>query len=153
MDDDGQVQLLGQLHLTTENRLLEFPGGILRPVVVQADLADGNHFFMAAQRPDGVKIRIGTPGAVLRVNAHSGVNVGILLRQGHSLAGALRVTARVHHQPHPGSGEGGQDLVPVGVEAVGIVMGMGIKNGHESTSHHVCTVILPRLWKKEISRL
>lgn len=43
VNDDGQFQFSGQVKLLTENALLVVVrSGI--PVVVQADLADGNHF-------------------------------------------------------------------------------------------------------------
>ena len=45
----------------------------------------------------------------------------------------------VHHQRHPRAGQGGEDLGPVGVEAAGIVMGMGIKNGH---GRHLASVMV-----------
>ena len=134
VDDDRQVQLLRQGQLAAEHLLLKLPGGIFRPVVVQADLADGHHLIVPAQLPNGVKVPVGAAGAVLRVDTHGGVHVGIPLRQRHGGTAALYIAARVHHQSHPGGGEGGKHRVPVGVEAAGVIVGMGIENGHGNTS-------------------
>ena len=153
MDDDRQIQLRRHVQLPAEHLLLELLRRVLRPVVIQADLADGHHFFMAAQRPDGVKTGVRAPGAVLRVDAHGGVDMGVLLRQGHGPAGALHIAARVHHQTDAASRQGGEDLVPVGVEAAGVVMGMGIENGHENTSHCFLYRILSHSLKRKRSRM
>ena len=91
---------------------------------------------MGAQGADGVEIIIGTAGAVLRVDAHGGVDVGKLLRQGHHRPGRRHVAARVHHKAHSSLRQGGEDRLPVGVEGAGIIVGVGIENGHENTSYH-----------------
>ncbi|CAN4022115.1 Stage 0 sporulation A-like protein, partial [Dysosmobacter welbionis] len=89
VDDHRQLQLQRQLQLAAEHHLLEFLWRILRPVVVQADLSDGDHFFLPAQVPDGGKIRGRAAGAVLRMDACGGEQPGAALRQGQGGAGAL----------------------------------------------------------------
>ena len=130
VDDDGQIQLNSQLNLPPEDHLLELLGRVVLPIIIQADFSYGHHLFVAAELPEGGKFRLARPGAVGRVDANGGVDKGIPLRQGDGRPGALQLAARVHHQPHPGGGKGGEDLVPVCVEAAGVVMGVCIENRH-----------------------
>ena len=134
VDNNGQVQLYRQLDLPPEDRLLELPGRIVLPIVVQAGLAYGYHLLVPAEVSQGGKLRLSGPGAVRGVDACGGVDKGILLRQGAGRPGTLQVASGVHYQAHPGGGEGGEDFVPVGVEAAGIVVGMSVKNRHRETS-------------------
>ena len=54
VDDHRQRQLPGQGQLAAQHLLLQGAGGIFRPVVVQADLADGHHLVLPGQSADGV---------------------------------------------------------------------------------------------------
>ena len=135
VDDDGQVQLQGQVDLAAEHLLLEFLRRVLLPVVVQADLPDGHHLLVGAQGADGVEVGVGAAGTVLRVEAHGGVDVGKFLRQSDGRPGGGHVAPRVHHKTHSGLRQSGEDRLPVGVEGAGVIVGVGIENGHENTSY------------------
>ena len=127
VDDDGQPQLLRQLHLGVEHLPLELTGGIVFPVIVQSNLPDGPDLWMGGQGAElaGPALLPGT--AVRGVNPHGGVDKGKPLRQLHRRFGALQVTARVQNQLHTLLGHGGENLQPVGVEGPGVVVGVGVK--------------------------
>ena len=80
-------------------------------------------------------IRLNVPLLSAAMDACGGIDVGKSLRQIDRCPGGGHVAPRVHHQPHPGGGQGGEDLLPVGVEGAGVVVGVGIENGHENTSY------------------
>ena len=130
MDDDGQVQLRGQGQLGPEHPLLELPGGVLGPVVVQPDLSHGHHLGLGGQLPQPLYVPILPVSAVLRVDPHGGVDKGVPPGQLHGRPGAGQVAAGVDHQLHPLAGQGGEQLVPVGVKLAGIVVGVGVKQCH-----------------------
>ena len=135
VDDDGEVQLPGQGHLVPEHPALELPGRVLLPVVVQSDLPDGHALVPAGHVPDGIQVLLPVGGAVLRVVAHGGVEEGPLRRQGQGRLAGGEVAARVDHQGHPGPRQGGEDAVPVRVELLRVVVGVGVKKLHGAPSH------------------
>ena len=51
VDDNGQAEGLCQLQLAVEHVLLESPGRVVLPVVIQADLSDGPHLGAGGQLP------------------------------------------------------------------------------------------------------
>ena len=129
VDDGGEIQLLRQGELGVEH--VPGEGPLLRgldPVVVQADLPHRHHLFVGAQGADLSHIAQGHPLQVLRVVAGGGVEEGIALRQGDGLPGGLQIAAGADHQGHPPLRQGGQQRVPVGVEGVVVVMGVGVEN-------------------------
>ncbi len=102
VENDGEVQLTGQGQLGAQHLLLELPGRVLSPVVVQTDLTDGRHLGLARQRPQGLYVRRGEAAAVLRVDAHGGVDVGVRLGiRRRRLAGGRQVAAGVQDKAHP----------------------------------------------------
>ena len=117
VDDDGEVQVPGQLELGPKDLLLQVPGDLL-PVVVQADLSDGLHLGVAGHGRHLVQPVRRQAQGVLGVDPRGGVDVGVPLRQVDGLAGGGQIAPGAQHQPHPRSGEGGQDLVPVGVKGL-----------------------------------
>ena len=127
VDDNGQAEGLCQLQLAVEHVLLESPGRVVLPVVIQADLSDGPHLGAGGQLPQLQQGPLPPFSAVGGVDPHRGVDMGKFLCQGHCGAGALQVAARVDDQLHPLLGHRGQKFLPVGVEGPGVVVGMGIK--------------------------
>ena len=129
VDDDGQVQLLGQGELGVKEVPGEGPAlRAFDPVVVQPHFADGLHLGVAGQSPDVVQVGEGGALQVLRVEAHGGIDVVVFLRQVHTLPGALQVAAGADHQGHPLARQGGEQGIPVGVKGVVIVVGVGVKD-------------------------
>ena len=129
VDDGGEVELLRQGELGVE----EVPGAgprlrRLEPVVVQADLPHRHHLRVGAQGLDGVQVGEGRPLQILRVVSGGGVEKAVPLRQGDGLAGGLQIAAGADHQGHPPAGQGGEQRVPVGVEGLVVVVGVGVKN-------------------------
>ena len=128
VDDDGQVQVPGQLHLGGEKVPLLLPSlRVFHPVVIQADLANGLYLGMGRHGPDLVQGVQFHALQILRVESHRGVEEIIALRQRHRHPGAGQITARVEHQPHALVLQTGQHLVPVGVKGGSVIVCMGIK--------------------------
>ena len=65
------------------------------------------------------------------MDAHGGVNMGIGLRQRRRPLGGGQIAARIQHQRDPGLRQRGKHGVPVGVEGLVVVMGVGVKKLHE----------------------
>lgn len=126
VDDDGQVQPLRQGELGAEDLFLQVTGDLL-PVVVQADLPHGLDLGVARHGLDLVQPVGRQAERVLRVDPGGGVEEGVLLGQGDGLPGAFQVTAGAQDQADVGRGQGGEDLVPVRVELLGVIMRVGIK--------------------------
>ncbi len=131
VDNGGQVQFPGQVQLGGE----KVPGvgpvlGGLDPVIIQADLPNGHTFGMAAEGFDLLQIGKGGPLQILRVEAGGEVEEGVLLGQGKALAAAFQIAAGADHPCDPVGGEGGEDLRPVGIEGIIVIMGMGIEKTH-----------------------
>ena len=140
VDDDGQVQLLGQGELGVE----EVPGEgpvlwAFDPVVVQPHLADGLHPGVGGQSADLVQVSEGRPLQVLRVEPHGGVEIVVSLRQVHALLGALEIAAGADHQGHPLARQGGEEGVPVGVKGVVIIVGVGIEDHGSDLAFFILT--------------
>ena len=76
VDDHRQLKLLGQGQLLPQHLLLQVPGWILRPVVVQADLTDGHHLILLGQSPDLRQVLRAEIAAVFRMDAHGSVDMG-----------------------------------------------------------------------------
>ena len=128
VNDHRQVQLRRQRQVTAQHLLLVLLRGILRPVVVQPDLPDGDGLRMLCQLPQGIDVPGDKGRAVLRMPAHRGVNVGISLRQRHRGTGGIHIAAGVDNQSHPVFRHGGEQLAAVRVELLVVIMGMCIKN-------------------------
>ena len=80
MDDDGQIQLARQRELSGEELLLL---GLVRvvTVVVEADLADGDAFFVLCQSADRLEAFGRHALPILRMDAHRGPDEAKLLRK------------------------------------------------------------------------
>ena len=89
---------------------------------------------MSGQRPQPLQSALVKALTVRGVDSHGGIDKGELLRQGHRRPGALQVTAGVQDQFHAPVRHGGEHLHPVAVEGPGVIVGMGIENGHGNTS-------------------
>lgn len=77
VDDHRQLKLPRQRQLAAEHLLLEFPRRVLLPVVIQPDLADGHHLGLLRQGTQGRQIVVGAAAAVLGMDAHRRVDVGV----------------------------------------------------------------------------
>ena len=66
------------------------------------------------------------------MDACGGEQPGAGLRQGQGGAGAGRIHPGDHHSAHPGSGKGVQQLLPVLVKGVVVVVGVGVEQRHGS---------------------
>ena len=64
------------------------------------------------------------------MDSHGGVDKGVAPGQPDGAPGAVQVAAGVDHQLHPLGGEGGENLIPVGVELAGVIVGVGVKQRH-----------------------
>ena len=107
VDHGGQVQLLGQGELGVEELPLLGPARlVLDPVVVQTDLPDGLHLGVGGQGLDLGQVIQGGSLQVFWVEAHGGVDVGILFGQSHAGPAGGQVAAGAEHQPHPRPGQG-----------------------------------------------
>ena len=133
VDDDRQVQLLRQGELIPEYPLLMLPGRVFLPVVVQPDFPDGNHLWLLCQRLYGLQLRRFIIRAVLRVKPHGGIEEGETPGQFHRGLRAGDVAARVHHQGDPSLRQARQRCLPVRVELLRVIVGMGVKK-HQETS-------------------
>ena len=129
VDDGGEIQLLRQGELGVEHLPGEGPPlGGFHPVIVQADLPHRHHLFVGAQGLDPVRVGQGHPLQILRVVAGGGVEEGVALRQGDGLLRRLQIAAGADHQGHPPLRQRGEQLIPVWIEGVVIVVGVGVKN-------------------------
>lgn len=127
VDDHRQVQLLRQGHLVPEDPPLVFPGGILLPVVVQADLPDGHHPGVLRPLPEEVQLRRVVRGAVLRMVAHGGIEEGPGAGQRHRRAGGGDVAPGIHRQGDAPPDQPRQNGLPVPVKLLRIVVRVGVK--------------------------
>ena len=135
VDDDGQIQLHRQRQLTAQHVPLMLLGRIFLPVVVKPDLADGNGLRVPRHLPQHVDIRRYKRRAVLGMIPHRRVDVGVLLRDRHRLAGGFEVAAGIDDQPHAVLGHGSEQLGAIRVELLVVIMGVGVKDeSHVSTS-------------------
>jgi hypothetical protein len=69
------------------------------------------------------------------MNAYGSIHMGVLLRKRHSHSGALHIAAGIYHQTNTFCCQGREDFMAVGIESPGIIMSMGIKNGHTLIPH------------------
>ena len=126
--DDGERKLLRERELRAEDLLLPLPRRVLLPVVIKADLADGNDFRTLRPRTQRVEALSRVGCAVFRVPAHGGVDVGVFLRELHRAARGIKVAAGVDDQPHAVFGHGREQFLAVSVERLVVVVGVGIKD-------------------------
>ena len=95
MDADGKTRLARQMQLCGEEFALgKATVGILFPIVVEANLADGDDLRMPRPREETVAHLIRQRSGLLGVNADSGVECGMCLGIRHDLRG------RFHGVPH-----------------------------------------------------
>ena len=126
VDDHRQVQFQRQFQLGAEHLLLKLPRRVFCPVVVQPDLADGHHLGPAGQLAQFVHVLRYEVTAVLRMDAHGGVHMGMPGRQRNSRPGGVQRAAGVDDQ----TVKGGKHGVTVGVKGLVIIVGMGVKQHH-----------------------
>ena len=81
MDHHRQIQPVRQVTLLFQTQQLHLPGLVFFPVIIQADLPDGHHFFMLTgqllQLPDVTFIPY--PRQIPRMPAHRRINKIVLL--------------------------------------------------------------------------
>ena len=131
VDDDRQIVRRGQFHLRREGFVLRFSGGVLLPVVVQANLPHGHHLRAGQQgfhllQPIGGRVE-----EIAGMHADGGIHVGPALRKGDALIAALQARTAIDDGAHALLRQGGKQLLAVFTESVRIVMRVGIKNLHE----------------------
>ena len=133
VDDDGLSELPRQRDLLAEEQLLLLLVlGV--PVVVEADLPDGDALRVLGERGD---LREDLGRAVLQllgVDAHGGVDEVVALGQGERRAAAGQIAARVHDQRDAGRVRRLQQREAVCVEGAVVVMGMGVEIHGQSPS-------------------
>ena len=71
VDDDGEIQFPGKLELAAEDRLLLLFAGVILPMVVETDLADGADLGVLRQLSQGLVVFLRGAAALLRVDAVS----------------------------------------------------------------------------------
>ena len=126
MDDHRQLSGQGDFDLAAEkDLLLLFPTGV--PVVVQSDLPDGDAARLPGHGLDLLQITLRHVRQILRVDTHRGADEGIACRQLQRSPAAGHAAARHQDQLHTVFRHGGKQRLPVGVEGLVIVMGMGVK--------------------------
>ena len=93
---------------------------------------------MLTQRFDAFKVPFPHPLKLLRVDADGGVDMGVCFRERDGLLAAQDIAAGIDDQLHPGLRQGGQQRVPIGVEGLVIIVGMGIEiHGVHSFIAHI----------------
>ena len=90
---------------------------------------------MGRQGPDLVQIRQLHPLQIFRVKAHGGIHEGPALRQLHGHPGGGQIAAGVHHQRHAPVRQTSQDLIPVWIEGVAVIVGMGVEKDRSGLLH------------------
>ena len=145
-DHHGQIQLLRQSHLPGHYFLLERPGRVFLPIVVQADFTNGHCLRVGCQGFEGRKVRLVRAGTVLRVQSHSSIHNIIPLRQGNGRAGRVCGAAWINHGSYARLRQGLQHRIPIVVKALIVVMSVRIKKHWVSPpclAHHVRAVWFP----------
>ena len=126
--DDGERKLLRERELRAEDLLLPLFRRVLLPVVVKADLANGDDFRTLRPLPQRVEVLARVGRAVFRVPAHGGVDMRVFLRELHRAARRFEVAAGVDDQPHAVFGHGREQFLAVSVKRLVIIVGVGIKD-------------------------
>ncbi len=124
--DDRQVRFQGELHLAGEKRLLFFLPAVV-PVVIQADLPDGDAFFVPCQSGDTRQVSLPEACQLLRVDADGGIDMGKALGKRNGALTAGKVAAGIDDQLHSLPGQRSQQGVPVRVKRRIVIMGMGVE--------------------------
>ena len=127
MDDHRKIHLRGELQLAREPVLLYLPVG-LRPVVVKADLAHGERFFVTELFADLFENLIRHVRAVFGMDPERTVDVRVAVRQGEALVDALYGRRDVHHAADPCGGKAGEQFVAVCIKSFIIVVRVRVKD-------------------------
>ena len=136
VDDHRHLQVPGQTQLGLKHPLLHLPGGKI-VVVVQADLPNGHHLWFLRQPGQCLQV----PGlelfCLMGVHPHGTEEKGILLGQLQAALAGGQVAGSIHHRHHPLLGQGGEELIPVGVKPAVVIVGMGVEDIliHRVSSH------------------
>jgi len=129
VDDDRQAEAFCQVKLAYEGVVLNGKRGVILHRI-NADFTEGDHPLLAGQAGQFIEGVVGYITGVVGMNAHRGINAGVLPGKFHRLSGAVHVDADGDH----GSDSGGKGPVndPVSIESVidHVKMTMGIhQNG------------------------
>ena len=130
VDDDRQSEVFGQCQLTAEEVHLGVPRGVLFPVVVEADLTDGDRFVLFFEEfGNHVQIALALFPGLFRMDAQSRVDVVVLVGQVQDADGAQEVDGAVHDADDTAFGQrGAEDFSAVFVEGLVVVVGVGVKD-------------------------
>ena len=129
VDRDRQAVLCGELELLHENLLLPRARAGVLPVVVEPDLTDRDDLRVRKQAFDLLQPAFRQIGGALRVDADRAVNVVVFFTQRDGLLEALEIRRHLDDAADALLRQNGaEQLVAIGVELLGIVVGVRIEN-------------------------
>ena len=129
MDDHGDILAIRQHELLPEPvALFLLLLLILLPMVIQPDLPDRDDLFRPFLSVQPVHGRFVQLPDLVRVDPDGGVDIRIFLRQRDRRAGGGEARPHVHDPADPQPWQGSQQLLPVRIECLVVVMGVGLKN-------------------------
>jgi len=100
VQDDGQSQLARQRQLRGQRALLLVVTHLL-PVIVQSDLADGDHLRVLRHVPQRCQRLVVEVSAVVWVDPQRGIDGRIAIRQGKHALARVQVDGRIDEQCDP----------------------------------------------------
>src|SRR6266851_10021822 len=133
MDDDGLAGVAGDAHLFDKNVALDIARRVV-VVIIEAGLADGDHFRMRRQHSQALINIVSRLRSVVRMHADGGVQRRVTIRQADAgfKIGRSVASADGHHVLDSG-GEGALDHgFAVGIELLTVQMTMGVDQRHLS---------------------
>ena len=125
VNDHGHVLLPGDLKLTDEPALLYIMSGLV-PIVIQADLARRHDLRKIEQLAHPLHISLRERPGFVRMDADGAVYERILLRQIHDPVPGLQRGAGIYDQADAAFQHPSEQLRPVGVKLLIIIMCMCI---------------------------
>ena len=128
VDDNGQVMLFRELQLGDKHLFLLFARALVLPVVVEADLADGDDLRVGKQRFHVRKPVIGQVVCALRVDADCTVDIIVFFTERHGFFEAFIIGCHIDDRNDALLRQhGAEQLVTVDVDLLAVVMCVGIK--------------------------
>ena len=97
-------------------------------MIVEADLADRDDFFILCEVAENVEVLRPVIRAVLGVNPDGGEDVRVLFREVDRPAGGGKVAAGVEDEADARVGKRGEERLAVRVERGIVVVRVGVKN-------------------------
>ena len=137
MDHHRQILLHSQAQLDAQQLQLGLPGGRVLIIIIQADLPHGHHLLLPQHGLHGGQV-VGSvvPGG-LRVDARGGIDMGEPPGQGQAHQRSGGIGAAVDDAANAAVRQGGQQRIPVGLEALVVIMGVGIEKHGDHLHYNI----------------